>query len=295
MPSLISDPAASAAAGSQPPAGQQPQGQQGNQPPAAFDFRTILPEDIRGEKMWETFKPKDQNEFVQQLSKGYVESQRLIGKKGLIVPDDNAPPEKWAEFYKALGRPDSPDGYEVKPPEGMTLDSEEDKAALAAWKKELHEAGVPAKTAARLVGKYLSDRHAERSALAKEQENWVNQTKTKFGEKLDENVNFAKHALRQIGTPELSALLDSSGLGNHPAVVEAFAKAGRALSEGAAPRSPGATGGAVTTPDAAQAEIATFDRTHAEAIFDANHKDHDWAVKRRAELFQIAYPVKKTV
>lgn len=50
------------------------------------------------------------------------------------------------------------------------------------------------------------------------------------GDALDANLAIAKKAIDTFGTPALRTLLDQSGLGNHPEVIRAFLKAGKALS-----------------------------------------------------------------
>ena len=51
------------------------------------------------------------------------------------------------------------------------------------------------------------------------------------GPNLAQNVAVAKKAMDKFGTPELSKLLDETGLGNHPEIVRAFYRAGKAISE----------------------------------------------------------------
>lgn len=51
------------------------------------------------------------------------------------------------------------------------------------------------------------------------------------GDALDANLGIAKKALQAFGTPELTALLNESGLGNHPEIIRAFYRAGKAISE----------------------------------------------------------------
>lgn len=51
------------------------------------------------------------------------------------------------------------------------------------------------------------------------------------GDKLTANLSAAQRALEQFGDPELKEYLDSTGLGNHPALVKAFIKVGKAMSE----------------------------------------------------------------
>ena len=51
------------------------------------------------------------------------------------------------------------------------------------------------------------------------------------GEKLQENLGFAKRAMDAYATPELKALLNDTGLGNHPEVIRFFVRAGKTISE----------------------------------------------------------------
>jgi hypothetical protein len=44
----------------------------------------------------------------------------------------------------------------------------------------------------------------------------------------DANLGLARQALQRFGDDELRQLLNRSGLGDHPAVLRAFARAGRA-------------------------------------------------------------------
>lgn len=69
--------------------------------------------------------------------------------------------------------------------------------------------------------------------IATVQMGWLEATKTdkEFGgDKLQENVAVAKQALDAFGSPELSALLAESGLGNHPEIIRAFYRVGLKMS-----------------------------------------------------------------
>ena len=50
------------------------------------------------------------------------------------------------------------------------------------------------------------------------------------GEKFDENISLAKQALEKFGGQELKDLLQSTGFGNHPAIVKAFYNIGKSVS-----------------------------------------------------------------
>ena len=60
----------------------------------------------------------------------------------------------------------------------------------------------------------------------------LKELKTEFGPAFDERVALAQKAVHEFGGEGLKAALAESGLGNHPELVKAFAKAGMLISEG---------------------------------------------------------------
>jgi hypothetical protein len=63
---------------------------------------------------------------------------------------------------------------------------------------------------------------------------WADETRNDKeigGDQLQQNLATAKKAMDAFGSDELIAVLDSTGLGNHPAIIKAFVKAGKAVSE----------------------------------------------------------------
>jgi hypothetical protein len=290
--SLISNDPGAPAGGGQPPAGApNPAPAGGN--PTPFDFKTLLPEDIRGDKAWESFKPKDQNEFTQLLAKGYHGQLSVIGKKGLIVPDDKATPEQRAEFYKALGRPEKPDDYGTPLPEGLTADKLNTQK-ISEWKKELHDQGIPKAAAEKLIGKYLSDQHAQAKEQEAEIAGWEQQVRQEFGQDFDKNLNFAKFAIKEFGSEELVAALDKTGFGSHPEMLKMLAKMGQKMGDHQAAgggNNQQSFGGRLT-PENAQIAIQEFERDQKKmtALRTKNDPDHDRMVKEHTELYLQAFP-----
>jgi hypothetical protein len=123
-----------------------------------------------------------------------------------------------------------PDSYDLKMPDGIELDkaSAEEFTTIA---KELKLDQTAAQKLADIAAKQ-AQRQVE--AHAKLVESWVEKVKTDKeigGDKLEENLGIARKALDTFGTPELKDVLNASGLGNHPEVIKAFVKAGKAISE----------------------------------------------------------------
>ena len=124
----------------------------------------------------------------------------------------------------------APESYDLKMPEGVELD----KAAADEFTAIAKEMKLPAEAAQKLadVGAKMAQRQVE--AHAKLVESWTESVKTDKeigGDKLAENLGIARKALDQFGTPELKDVLNMTGFGNHPAVIRAFYKIGKAISE----------------------------------------------------------------
>lgn len=71
-------------------------------------------------------------------------------------------------------------------------------------------------------------------AILRERTAWAEASKAdpEFGgDKLQENMAVAKKAIETFGTPGLTEMLNKTGLGNHPEVVRAFYRAGKAISD----------------------------------------------------------------
>lgn len=81
---------------------------------------------------------------------------------------------------------------------------------------------------------------------------WAAQTKQIFGPAWEKEVSLAVRAADAFGGPELRALLEETGLGNHPVIVRTFNGIGKRISE---TLTPGGKPSAVT------------DKTFAEALY----------------------------
>lgn len=141
-----------------------------------------------------------------------------------VAPADTQPTDTKAT------EPVVPESYEFKMPDGVALD----QAAATEFTAIAKELKLDQATAQKVadVGAKMAQRQAEAHATLVE--SWVEQVKTDKdigGDKLNENLAVARKALETFGTPELRDVLNSTGLGNHPAVIKAFYKAGMAVSE----------------------------------------------------------------
>ena len=143
-----------------------------------------------------------------------------------------ADPVQAADAHAAEdGKQGAPEAYDWKLPDGVEFD----QGGLEAFGEFAKGAGLNNEQANALLGK-LAPAIAERQQAAHVEmvKGWVDaaQADTEIGgPNLAQNVAVAKKAMDKFGTPELSKLLDETGLGNHPEIVRAFYRAGKAISE----------------------------------------------------------------
>ena len=181
-----------------------------------------LPDELKNEPTVQKYKS------VEEAIKGLVNATKLIGRDKVPVPKPDAPKEEWDAFYQAIGRPDTPDGYEIQY-EGA------DEEILNSFKQAAHEAGLTPQqvqkiadfwkqTEGQLVEKY--------EQLAQQQQmQTVQQLQKEWGSKFNAELDTAKKAVRALCDDETIQLLNSTGLGNDVRIVKLFNKLGKMLTE----------------------------------------------------------------
>jgi hypothetical protein len=143
-----------------------------------------------------------------------------------LLGDDPKPEET-----KPADPPPVPEKYEFKAPEGKEFDAKlVDSFSEAAKKAGLTQDA--AQTVIAEMAPVLEARQQEQITTIRKE--WLDASTTdkEFGgEKLKENLGVAKKAMDTFATPELRKLLEDTGLGNHPEMIRAFYRAGKAISE----------------------------------------------------------------
>jgi hypothetical protein len=148
----------------------------------------------------------------------------------------------------------APEAYEFAMPEGFELNKEV-SVEFETYARELNLPQDKAQAVVDMGVKLVQSVAAQQAeAFAQTQKDWraeVTNDKEIGGAALAENLSYAAKVLDTFA-PDLRAVLDQTGLGNHPAFVKAFVKIGKAISEDRL------VGGAQQTPGAAQDPAATL-------------------------------------
>lgn len=218
------------------------------------------------------------------LATAYVHAERAIGVDKIALPKDGIFSDPAARAK--IGVPETPDKYkldEIKMPDGVKYDEGFEKAILPV----AHRLGLTPVQVNELRKTAAEHRLGEISGLATTSAAALTsaqaEMKKEFGAAYDVNILRASKAAEHFG---LSAILNESGLGNHPEFIKAFAKIGLALGEDVIKTGQGAGGG--MTPEEAKAEANKVMAT--EEYRSRTHPMHDEAVKKVAALFELQYP-----
>jgi len=166
-----------------------------------------------------------------------------VSSRSLIPPGDDAKPEDWNAFYAKLGRPEKPDGYELRLPEGVPENLPYDGAFANEFKADAHEAGLTPKQTRALHDNYVK-RFADKlkaseaenvKAMEGAHEHLVKAWGDPASESYKRNQQLADRTIRQQGGSELLAELKAVGaLGANgevkaPRLVMALARTGQSL------------------------------------------------------------------
>lgn len=185
-----------------------------------------FPEDVRGlveTKGWQS--PVD-------AIQSYTNLEKFLGAdkagRGLVLPKDDAGPEEWSQVYDRLGRPKSPDQYQLPIPQGADPEFANEAAG------KFHELGLTAKQAQALTewfnGKSENAIAAQQSQMAQSAEQQMAELQREWGKEFDANIEAGRRAARQFGVQEETLSKIENALGTKE-MLKLFSSIGKGVSE----------------------------------------------------------------
>jgi len=258
-----------------------------------------LAEDLRSNPVFEKHKLGEGEALVgvpPSLIKSHVEQQRLIGRDKIPVPPEEATDEDWNEVWSRLGRPEKPEEYELKPPEDLPEQVQVSDELIGEYKGEAYKLGILPKQAQGLLtwflganAKLIEDSDKQRDDFQKQTEaNLRKEWGKAYDEKVKSSASTFLHFADQMGEEkagELKALMDETGLGDHPLLVGFFAKIGELIGEDVITGKPRTS--FALTPDQAEAEINKIYGNPDHPYHHPKHAEHKAAVERMNELTEM--------
>lgn len=203
-------------------------------------FTDSLPEDWRQQLATQTAGEEgDSGKILKQLEryssmdavvKALMEGKETI-RSGQIKadtrPEESAGPEALAAWREERGVPDTPDGYEMKAPEGVIL-GENDKAIFDGMREHFHNNDMSADQANGLVESWLASNEAMRTAAEQKQQQQLTDAKSAlrdtWGSDYKANIGILDNLLGQMPDEtrqlfEYGTLADGSPLTSNAAIV----------------------------------------------------------------------------
>ena len=254
---------------------------------ASEDWRDSIPEDIKNDPSLADIKD------VGGLAKSFVHAQHMIGSDKVVIPSREASQEELDNFYNKLGRPETSDGYET-PKENMPEVPLDDQMQVRFF-EEAHRIGLNKQQAAALMRWQAQETHNSIEKIDSDGElALLRATETmqkEFGKAYEQNLNMAKNAAKEFGGEALVELLDTTGLGNEPAIIRAFANIGKAISNDEIVGG-GGRQGFMMSPAEAKQQITNLKRdpNFMASYTDSDHVAHKETVEEMARLFALAPP-----
>jgi len=229
---------------------------------------------------------------VEALAKEHINVQKLIGADKIARPQQDWTPQQFNEFYLKMGRPADPKDYDLSAlevPDGLPIDADFQATMI----QKMHARGASQEMVAGILADFYEAQGGQFSTALSDMQNHreegINDLRTEWGKSFDAQVDLAKRAFvagAGDGFEALAALKLSDGgsLGDHPAVIRAFAALGSKMSEH------GLVGGTsirtAQSPSEALNEKQKLmsDPEFLKSYLDENHLEHSAAVRRIHDL-----------
>lgn len=250
-------------------------------PTATADWKAGLPDDVKaGLEKFTT---------VEALAKSYMNAETLIGREKIPMPKT---PEEWESAYTRLGRPENPDGYELKVAQDIAEKVKDLNQEDSKWFKDVaHKAGLNKQQAEMIFGEYwkmaAGNHETLQGAIAGERAEAEMSLKKEWLTAYDHNLGIANKALSHIsqeafGDDSLVTHLADRGLSNDPVIVKLMHHVGTKVLEDTS-----LVGGGVSSKEV---DKRISDIQANPGYFDKKHPSHAALVREMNDLFSLKHP-----
>lgn len=217
-------------------------------------------------------------------------AEKLIGLDKIPMPKDDLDTEGWNRVYSRLGRPESPDKYDLKLPDNV------DKPFVDHMLKAMHEAGASQKLVQSALKAQLEFETQRSEEFAKQRELQVAEDwktlKSEWGNGYDTQVEHARRAIRENGvdTDTLNKIEEAIG---PKAMLKLFAGYGSKFAEDTTAMSDGTGNFGKLTPQQAKYKISQLlaDKEWVRKYTQGSPAERELTMKEMKELQEHANPL----
>jgi len=259
-------------------------------------WRGLVGDDYLNDPVTKAFLEDENHKNLGIALKTGAHAFKKVGEKGIIPPKEGDPPEAFDAFWRGLGAPETPDGYNfdgLKVPENL---GQLDGDFIKAWREAAHKMRIPQDIALEATNWYLEHSAKMMEGLAAQQDKAGKDAdgllQKEWGLDYAENLALAdraigafahkddvepiKQALKEV--PALKIPLNRLLLNIAKEVGEDDLKGGGKPSKAPV--------------DELKARLAKLEEPNG-PIFNSEHPQHDAAVAERSKIYKQLYPESK--
>ena len=217
---------------------------------------------------------------IDALAKSYINATRMIGQDKIVVPNKNSTEEVWEEAYTKLGRPETPDQYNLKIESDVV---KMDDSAIKSFAEQSHKLGLNNKQAEGILDFYKNNMEgiAQQSKIDTEtaQAQSEQVLRQEWGRDFDAKVKQAGAIAKANINPEVLDMTLSNGtrLGDHPEIIKGFAKIASMMSEDKMVSTESEN---VNSNADIESEISSITNDINGPYWNKSHPDHDKVVQQ---------------
>jgi hypothetical protein len=265
--------------------GDAPQGGDNNAPSKGAWYEA-LPADYKENPSITKFKS------VEDLSKSYLEIQKMVGKDKVVVPNEKSSKEEWEQFYTKAGRPADVKGYELPKLEVAPELQKSMEANLDAFKSKALELGLSKKQFAEMYGLSVEvNQNAFNQFLETQlqgKQTTATELRKEFGAAFEVKQDLAQKVVNTFFTDPEAAKVVQNHLLSNAGFAKAMMKIGESLGEDVIAGKPREF---TLTPAAAESEYNAL--LNNKAFYDEFNPERKAMVDRSIELLQMMEAGKK--
>jgi hypothetical protein len=243
-------------------------------PTVAKSWKEAIPEDLRNDPNISKFTE------LEALAKSYVNATRMIGQDKVAVPNNNSTDDQWNEVYDKLGRPESPDKYQLDiKSEAVPLD----EGAIKSFAENAHQLGLNNKQAQGILEFYKNSMEGslQQNQIDMEtaQANAEQELRKEWGGNYEANIKKAGAVAKANMDATIldMQLKDGTRLGDNPAVIKGFANIANLMSEDKLVSTESEN---VSQGTDYEAEISKIVNDRDGPYWNKSHPDHDKVVQQ---------------